>query len=203
MKKDTKSKLVDSAASADCSEPSGTDHANVEKEIAQLEEKFRLLHRRLITEIKASAIDARDLIESLVMLPIRLRHQYAEKIEKIVQACETDDLNRILLRLSPLFTFIDYHLLQHLIMIYGNEALRQDMKSYDSDVQEFMEQTTVAELINLWPGLPEFAPKLSQQMNKFSDDFNLHRVDIVRRRFCPKFLLSEVIGSLAALDPSK
>lgn len=72
--------------------------------------------------------------------------------QKLLILEESTRITTLFNRLNPLFNFIDYGLLQHLISNLGSTELKEDMTSYVDAVQEFMCATTVGDVINHWPG---------------------------------------------------
>ena len=85
--------------------------------------------------------------------------------------------------LNPLFTFIDYELLQYLVSKFGSQGLKQEMTSYTGKVQLFKKVTTIDKLINHWPGLE--APPIDFKIlrAKFADDpksYTLEKLDSFR-----------------------
>ena len=112
-------------------------------------------------------------------------------------------ITELFLRLSPLFVFINYGLLDHLISKFGSPALKEDMKSYVSEVKVFMRETTVADLMDYWPGEQHPCMNYSELKAKFSDDprlYTLERLNDFQRKFCCKIRLSEFIFGLILLE---
>ena len=56
------------------------------------------------------------------------------------------------LHYSPLFTFIDYGLFRHLISEFGSDTLKLRIAEYVAEVEQFKKETTVAEVMDIWPG---------------------------------------------------
>ena len=106
-------------------------------------------------------------------------------------------IQNLFYRLNPLFTFIDYELLQHLISKFGSPGLKQEMTSYIEKVQLFKKVTTISKLIDCWPGLE--VPQIDHRVlrAKFTDDprsYTLEKLDSFRNRFYNKLRRSEFVA---------
>ena len=98
--------------------------------------------------------------------------------------------------LSPLFTFIDYELLQYLVSKFGSQGLKQEMTSYTEKVKLFKKYTTIGELIDCWPGLK--VPQIDHELLrvKFAGDpksYTLEKLDYFRNRFFNELRRSEFV----------
>ena len=100
-----------------------------------------------------------EFYRALAILPIAFRKEYESSIQQTLSTVkDRDDCNvsvvtdSIFLLFSPLFVFIDYDLLNHMISKLGSAELKSVMALYIEDVKLFMKETTVGDLINHWPG---------------------------------------------------
>ena len=171
---------------------------NVSQTIERLENHFDDLHRKIMSELNVKEnITAISILRALTMLPTRVRKEYETKIQEMLPILEErDTITKLFLRLSPLFTFIDYRLLEYLIFKFGSETLNEDMKSYVSSVQEFKRETTVGELMDHWPGDEPPDIDYIKLRIKFSDDpktYTLEKLDHYRWRFFSRVGLSDFI----------
>ena len=93
-------------------------------------------------------------LRSLTKLPLAFRKEYESTIQSMLHKLEAQEaICNLFHRLNPLFTFIDYKLLHHLVMKLGSPGLQKDMVIYTEMVQLFKKVTTISELIDYWPGL--------------------------------------------------
>lgn len=161
------------------------------KRIEALEKQFDNLHDQLVSELSEGDVSVDQLLQSLTKLPLVFRREYESTIQKMLPKLEQrKTIHKLFLRLNPLFTFIDYELLQHLIAKFGSRELKEDMSTYVDKVQLFKKETTVGELINYWPGhkvtdMEEYNYK--QLIAKFDDDpktYTLERLDTFRKKYC-------------------
>ena len=176
--------------------------------IETLDTQFRGLHNRLLRELTKGGVTVDDLLQALTLLPFAFSQQYESTIQSMLPNLEKEEVVRkLFLRLNPLFTFIDFKLLQHLISTFGSPELKKDMTSYAENVQLFKKITTISELIDYWPGLD--LPQIDHKMlrTKFDDDpksYTLEKLDYFRNRFYSKLRLSEfvAVSILAFLKPA-
>ena len=181
---------------------------DVSKRIEPLEEQFDSLHDRLVTELSEGGASVENVLWALTKLPLAFRKEYESTIQNMLPDLEKREVIRNLFhRLNPLFTFIDYKLLQHLVSKFGSPELKKDMTSYAEQVQLFKKVTTISELIDYWPGLdiPQIDHKVLR--TKFDDDpksYTLEKLDSFRNRFYSMLKLSEfvAVSILAMLKPT-
>ena len=181
---------------------------DVSMRIETLEEQFDSLHDRLVTELSEGGASVENVLWALTKLPLAFRKEYESTIQNMLPDLEKREVIRNLFhRLNPLFTFIDYKLLQHLVSKFGSPELKKDMTSYAEQVQLFKKVTTISEPIDYWPGLD--IPQIDHKMlrTKFEDDpksYTLEKLDSFRNHFYSMLRLSEfvAVSILALLKPT-
>ena len=181
---------------------------DVSKRIETLEEQFDCLHERLVTELSEGGASVDQVLRALTKLPLTFRKEYESTIQSMLPELEKREVIRNLFyRLNPLFTFVDYKLLHHLVMKFGSPGLKKDMVMYAEKVQWFKKVTTIHELIDYWPGLkiPQINHKILRA--KFEDDpksYTLEKLDYFRNRFYNELRLSEfvAVSILVLLEPA-
>ena len=182
---------------------------DIAKHIDALQRQFRGVHRRFLSELKdpERGVSVDDILTELTLLPIECCKEYESLIQQKLPILEESiRITTLFNRLNPLFTFIDYGLLQHLISNLGSTELKEDMTSYVDAVQEFMHAATVGDVINHWPGDEESHASFSKLRAKFKDDpktYTLERLNNFRRKFCSRVRLSEFIFGLISLELSE
>ena len=145
------------------------------------------------------------------MLPIAFKKEYESSIQQILPAAKENDGQSIVtsstfLLFNPLFIFIDYDLLNHMIVKFGSAELKSKMALYIEDVKFFMKETTVGDLIDHWPGCEVPDLNYAKLKAKFKDDpmtYTLERLNKFRRRFCGQVRLSEFIFCLISLESTE
>ena len=169
-----------------------------------LERQFNDLSQQLLSELSKTGCSTEKILQQLAILPMSVRKENEGPIRQMLpELDEGDTTTKLFLRLSPLFTFIDYGLLKHLILNLGSAPLIEKMKSYVSMVQVFKRETTVGELMDYWPGIEPTDENYSKLRMKISDDpltYSLEKLDKFRRKFCGKVRLSEFICVLIRLE---
>ena len=181
---------------------------DVSKRIETLEEQFDCLHDRLVTELSEGDASVEKILRALTKLPLTFRKEYESTIQSMLHELEAQEvICNLFHRLNPLFTFIDYKLLHHLILKLGSPGLQKDMVIYAEKMQLFKKVTTISELIDYWPGLevPQIDHKILRA--KFEDDpklYTLEKLDYFRNRFYNKLRLSEFVSVsiLMLLEPA-
>ena len=176
------------------------------KRIDILQKQFRDLHQRLISELKEREVSVDQVLDQLTFMPIQVKKEYDSWIQKMLPTLEENTrIATLFRRLNPLFTFIDYGLLDHLMSNLGSKELKEDMTSYVERVTEFMRETTVGDIMDCFPGDAEPYVDYSKLKVKFKDDpktYTLERLNNFRRKFCSTVRLSEFIFGLISLEPA-
>ena len=170
---------------------------DVPKWIEALIEQFDCLHERLVTEVSEGGISVGKVLRALTRLPLTFRTEYESKIQSMLPELEEKRvIDNLFNRLNPLFTFIDYELLQHLVSKFGSQELKREMMSYTEKVQLFKKVTTIGKLIDCWPGLEVPPVDYNKLRAKFAGDpksYTLEKLDSFRNRFYGKIRRSEFV----------
>ena len=172
--------------------------------ISKLEEWFSDLKSKLLSEMKANqTISPQTILESLAMLPLSLRDEYKKYVmENLSTLAAASSVSMVFIHLSFNFTFIDHGLLEHLIKKFGSSQLKQDMSAYAEEIQVFLNETTVSQLGEHWPGRQELPPhfdKLLMMIDKDPGKCSLCTVNDLRKRFCSEVHLSEIVFVLIGI----
>ena len=181
---------------------------DVSKRIATLEEQFDCLHDCLVTELSEGGTSVERVLRTLTKLPLTFRKEYESTIQSMLPELEKREVvHKLFYCLNPLFTFIDYELLQHLVSKFGSQELKQEMTSYTTMVQLFKKVTTISELMDYWPGLKVSQIDHKMLRAKFEDDpksYTLEKLDYFRNRFYNELRLSEfvAVSILVLLEPA-
>ena len=174
--------------------------------IEDFEDQFRNLRTEIRRQLVASDIDTLTIIDSLTSLPMKLKKEYEKAITEALPFLEKKEtVQKLFFHLNPLFSFIDYGLLEYIIKLFGSDLLKRDMKTYCDDMQLFMKQTTIKELIDCLPGQKETPPNFEVLKAKIGEDASkctLEQINTLRKRFCAEVKLSEVVFCLIALEDS-
>ena len=183
------------------------DSDDVSNKIENFESQFTDLHKRIREELMASEnMIVKELLQRLTLLPIKLRSEYEKIIsEKLPTLPREGSISELFLHLNPLFTFIDYHLLEYIINGFGSNGLRIKMQSHAREISSFLEQTTIQQLIDCWPCQEEKNPKVCEMIAKIDKDAkscSLYELDTLRRKICVSVRLSDVISAAVSIGNS-
>ena len=145
-------------------------------------------------------------MNSLTLLPLKLRKEYKKAIQELLPSLPSKEgIDKFFVHLNPLFSFLDYGLLEYIIKEYGSDTLVQDMTTYSSDMCTFMKETTIKQLIDHFPGQTEIPPKFSLIEAKIGEDASkctLEQLNRLRKRYCSEVQLSEIVFHLVAVVES-
>lgn len=175
-----------------------TVNSDVPKTIRDLEETFNSLLDDLELELSSGNHSVEKFLSALTRLPYAFRVEYEGAIQKKLPRLQKQKtIPELFLHLNPLFTFIDYELLEYLISKFGSSRLKDEMQSYIKRVQFFKKTKTVGELIKCWPVRRAHGANFTELKLKFGDDpqdYTLENLDEFRRRFYAEIRLSHFIS---------
>ena len=170
----------------------------VDQRIKELERRFAGLQRRLQTELKTNSdVSAETLVDSLTMLPVALRAEYEGFVQHKLDALEdANNIRKIFHHLSPLLTFIDYHLLEFMMEEFASDELKRDMAAYVGEVEVFIDDTTIEQLTKVWPGHQKIPPDFEKLTTVIDEDprkYTLRQLNTLRKKFCCETSLTETV----------
>ena len=172
-------------------------------EVKIFEDRFRNLHKRTHSEliINGSIDTIDDVLDALTFLPIGLINEYEGVIKLTISYQE--GIRKLFRHLiNPHLTYLDYGLLDYLIKQFCSDDLKEDMRSYSSDMQKFMEEKTIEQLIGHVPGHIQEDPKFSLVKANIGLDASkctLKKVNDIRFSLCSEVKLSKIIFHLVAI----
>ena len=145
-----------------------------------------------------SEVSPETLVDSLTLLPISLRAKYQKFVLENLKTLErAESIREIFHHLNiHCFTFIDYRLLEFLVDEYGSRRLKQDMLAYTKKMGVFMDETTVQQLMDHWPGRRDIPPhfeELRAVIDRDPKTYTLRQLDDLRKRVCSQTMLSDTI----------
>ena len=178
----------------------------VKNKINKLERRFFVLHDQFKSELFQKNIPVEGILDSLTLLPMELKLEYDEAIQTKLPQIETAaSIKQLVNRLDPLFTFIDYNLLNYLASKFGSVQLQADISSYILDVQVFMCKTTVGDVMPHWPGKKISSEEFSELWIKIKANpttYTLQELQEFRNKHCATIKLSAVLSSIKSLIPA-
>jgi hypothetical protein len=178
----------------------------VKIKINKMERIFFTLRDQFKAELLRKSIPVEDILESLTLLPIELKLEYDESIQAKLPQIETaTTITQLIRRLDPLFTFIDYNLLNYLASKFGTTQLQDDMSSYIEEVQEFMRETTVGDVLPHWPGRKISSDEFFELWVKIKANpkiYTLQKLQEFRNKHSATIKLSAVLSGIKSLIPA-
>jgi hypothetical protein len=178
----------------------------VKIKINKLERRFFTLHDQFKSELLQKNIPVEAISESLTLLPMELKLEYDELVQAKLPQIETaTTITQLINRLNPLFTFIDYNLLNYLASKFGSAQLQAAMSSYIQDVQAFMHETTVGDVMPHWRGRKISSDEFSELWIKIKANaktYTLQELQDFRDKHCATIKLSAVLSSIKSLIPT-
>ena len=180
----------------------------MERRIESLEKVFSNLRKRIQNELKCNEnITVQEFLLELTLLPVTLKKEYERSVLKRLKSMrEEEQVIGLFLHLNPLFTFLDYGLLEHIINVFGSDQLKKDMKSYCNNVLIFMKQTTVKQIIHHLPGeekTPQSYTKLKAHIKEDPSTYTLQQLNTLRRKYCSKIGLYETLCVMIVAEEFK
>ena len=174
--------------------------------LEEFEKRFSDLHQKIRDELVAGRVDTSNVLSNLTLLPLKLKKEYDKPIQEILPVLnEQKNINELFYRLNPLLSFIDYALLEHIINKFGSDQLKKAIAAYGTDIQVFMQQTTIQQLIDHLPGQPEIPQNFELMKAKICKDAKkctIAEINQLRRKFCSEVRLSEIVFHLVTLEDS-
>ena len=172
--------------------------------ISDLECQFRLLHGMILTELEEKRIPISKLLQSLTLLPTEIRQEYKPVITEIFPELQRETtISGLFYHLGPLVDFLGCDLLKYFVDAFGSNTLKVKMHTYSEDVTKFMKETTIKQLMDIWPGKQEIPPNFSKLRAKIDKDpttYTLYQLDQLRRRFCSRNKLTDVVLVFIGLE---
>ena len=94
---------------------------------------------------------------TLTLFPLKVKRNHFTFLEEsIPKLMKASNLQEIFMHLNLYWNCFNYTLLQEIVNRYGSENLKKQMKYYNSDMQQFLQKTTVADFIPYCKGLRRF-----------------------------------------------
>ena len=184
----------------------GPNTTDVSSHVHDLECQFRLLHERILSELEDRGVTVSQLLSSLLIIPTALRQEYNKSIKEVFPELRREAaIREAFYHLSPLIDFLSCDLLNYIIGGFGSNTLNAMMKSYNVDLIRFMKETTVKQLMDVWPSqqpedIPPYFMKLRAKLKKDPTTCTLYELDQLRRQFCAAVRLTEIVLVLIGLE---
>lgn len=173
-------------------------------EIQALNTRFSEIFRKFKLELRAKRISATTIAKHLIQLEPELKIEQLREVKiTLSHGMPTD---RLFSQLGPFFTFTNYNLLELLIKEYGSTQLWLDMVTYVRNMEEFMSNTKVHEVMHYWPEGKVCYAGFSQLWIKLTPSnastYTLKELHELQTKLCTEIKLSKTFINLGWLEPS-
>ncbi len=171
----------------------------LEKRIDDFERRFNNLASAAVEEVmKQNRISVEKFHFKVALLPLDVKKNHLSFLkDNLVKLSTVSNLYQYFSHLNLYWDYFNYTLLQGIIDRYGSDDLKQEMKAYATDIEQFEKETTVAEFIPychakiyhiLHYNSNEFTV-LKSVIDKPKSEYTLFDVEELRRCFCQEFNL--------------
>ena len=176
------------------------DKQSVKEHVKRLEYSFLELGECTYKVLIEKGIDVHRFRAGLLSLDISRKYEHQEFIHNHLMNVDHEmTFTDLWARLANYWDFLNFDLLEHVISKFGGEDLKQQMKSYKSNLQHFRKATRVCDFITCWPArgqtppeteLREFVAKVGYHWENCTlEDLERLAGVITRKFFLPKFAL--------------
>ncbi len=166
-----------------------SDPANA---IQHLETQFCHLSSSLFKELSTKNVTVQEVIPCMLSFPYYLKRELLKTVEDNLETLKKSrEIDGLQLSLDKLWNFIDYDLLDHIIIQLGSAQLKSQMSAYVTRLVNFKKSTTVSCLIKSWRGCREYPLQCQEVTAKLDVDPNsctLDRLNSVRQSLSDYFL---------------
>ena len=169
--------------------------SSVKENIFKLEIVFSELARCLLSELRERSISVINIVDHLTVIPQSFNREIYNLIHNKMEEIEDEkNLRRLFEFLNTVWNFLDYHLLEYIIIKIGSDNLKESMRKYVSDFENFQQNTTLYHFAQCWQGREkrpqdsvEVVEKLNlDPMNSTLKELDGHRKDIQNKFFQPR-----------------
>ena len=168
----------------------------VEDQVQYFESKFRTFVLETYQEIN-SKMDPSVFLSCITCLPVSVRTQHRSFIEeKLTNIPPPVTFAKIWTILNLYWDFLNYGLLEHVIINFGSEDLKQNMQEYVHELSVFKQTTRLCDFIESWPCRDDEPPedRLKKVVVKMKHEWSqctLKDVESFKRALVHKFFLPE------------
>ena len=149
-----------------------------------------------------------DLHYDLTLLPSEIKSNHLtflnENLDKLLRA---SNLHEIFVHLNLYWDHFNYTLLEIIVNEYGSDTLKQEMKTYVSDMAIFRHETTIAEFIpsirskfKTIQTIPREFTEIKHVIKYPISGYTLAEVEQLRRELCQSYHLPEFAVILFKLE---
>lgn len=185
------------------------DDCEVAKRIENFEERFSSLEFATLLELEEKQTSLKRFRHSITLLPVAIKRDHKRFLEEsLSDITKVESLDELFMHLNLYWNFLDYSLLEHIINRFGSATLKQQMKTYASDLFHFRKRTTVRQFVSNCPGSccrrveppPPYFSKIMCKLDRKASEYTLEELEQTRKKFCREFSLSEFVVTLGDIE---
>lgn len=173
---------------------------NFDSKVKVLEEQFESLWQRILSKIRGEGISANALLtEAFSVLPVDAKNECDTPGHNILRNL----ISKGGLQIASRIQFLNYGLIRHVILNFGDAELQRDMNSYFLEIETFMKETTVEMIAECCPQDVKSLVNYIKLMVNFSENpktFTLERLNNFKANFCMEVQQSELVFCLVTLE---
>ena len=179
----------------------------IKQNIKNLEDKFNELADKIFDEIQESNPDVKRFRARLVSLSFKYKKQHKEFFQQLTEDVEKDTtIDRIWMKLSGYWDFLNYSLLENLVHKYGSDALKADMRDYVEQLKEFRINTRLCEFAKYCEKISRKLPEKDLQelivkLKKCWDKCTLEDLEELKENITQQFFLPSFVMSIRSIEP--
>ena len=168
----------------------------VEEQVQYFESKFHTFVLKTYQEVN-SKMDPSVFLSCITCLPVSARTQHRSFIEeKLTNIPPPVTFVNIWTKLNLYWDFLNYELLEHVIINFGSAELKQNMQEYVHELSVFKQTTRLCDFIESWPCRDNEPPedRLKKVVVKMKHEWSqctLQDVESFKRALVHKFFLPE------------
>ena len=181
---------------------------SLEEQIQSLEDQFSEIALQTFDKIKERKLDVGQFRACLVTVPIKYREHHEEFFQRLESDIERDtSIDRIWMKLSRYWDFLNYTLLENLVKRFGDDTLKSDMDNYVKRLKEFRSTTRVCIFAKYCTkvnkklsehDLQDFILKFKK---KCWEECTLEDLENVKENISHKFFLPSFVMNLKDIQP--
>ena len=176
--------------------------------IDQLEEKYDTLLVATQKYLQQKPVDIIEFRTKVTRLPRSMKgdHQYQQYIINNLSALSTaNTIDEVFVLLNFYWDYLNYHLLERIVHLYGDDKIKEMMRQFVVDMQAFRETTTLEMFWKAHGSKHSTIPKdLTEAVFKHSNliaTSSLEEVEDYRRAYASQYALPEFVMILVQVQP--
>lgn len=179
------------------------------EELESLQSTFEKLQQKTMERLEEEGVGIKQFKRAISSFAPNVQLKSFTSFKKVSGSVGVEDVFSIWNQ-DVMWSFLDFTLLERLVMKYGSTEMKNSMRQYSNWVEDFRQRTMVSKLMEMWkvPNLPEEYEKCKKiivDLNIRADECTLARLEHLRRHSCNKLLkgipLSEAALVLFQLTP--